>query len=305
MFNGIKMEQNILNTLKFKFLERKSLDALPNSIWKRTSALNTWGTNAIEGSTITWSDAERILLEGKTPGGKPVRDVSETIQHEVVFRGLLERSKYPITLETVLELHGQVFRLIVTDAGHWRRINVRIQGAKFTPPRMEKVISEMEKLLAEYQQRDIEGKDAFQLAAWMHFEFERIHPFSDGNGRIGRLLLNLHFLKRNWPPVHVLPAHRDDYLDGLNSAAKGDFSPLENLLKTLMASSLLDMLDAVGTAQDELISLKEAAKIAPYSENYLALRCKQGELPALKSGREWRTTERALELYQEHTGRKD
>ena len=298
------MELIILNELISKLLERKSLDSLPDSIWKRTSALNTWGTNAIEGSTITRSDAEKILLEGKTPGGKPVKDVSETIQHEVAFRGLLERSKCPITLETVLELHGQVFRLIVPDAGHWRRINVRIQGAKFSPPRMEKVITEMENWLAEYQQRDIQGEDVFTLAAWMHYEFERIHPFSDGNGRIGRLLLNLHFLKRNWPPVHVLPAHRDDYLDALNSVAKNDFIPLENLLKTLMASSLLDLLDAVGTAQDELISLKKAAKLSPYSENYLALRCKQGELPALKSGREWRTSERALGQYREHTGRK-
>ena len=298
------MELIILNELISKLLERKSLDSLPDSIWKRTSALNTWGTNAIEGSTITRKDAEKILLEGKTPGGKSVRDVSETIQHEVAFRGLLERSKCPITLETVLELHGQVFRLIVPDAGHWRRINVRIQGAKFSPPRMEKVITEMENWLAEYQQRDIQGEDVFTLAAWMHYEFERIHPFSDGNGRIGRLLLNLHFLKRNWPPVHVLPAHRDDYLDALNSVAKNDFIPLENLLKTLMASSLLDLLDAVGTAQDELISLKKAAKLSPYSENYLALRCKQGELPALKSGREWRTSERALGQYREHTGRK-
>ena len=298
------MEQIILNKLKSKLLERKSLDSLPNSIWKRTSALNTWGTNAIEGSTITWKDAEKILLEGKTPGGKPVRDVSETIQHEVVFRGLLERSKCPITLETALELHGQVFRLILLDAGHWRRINVRIQGAKFSPPRMEKIIGEMENWLVEYQQRDIKGEDAFSLAAWMHYEFERIHPFSDGNGRIGRLLLNLHFLKRNWPPVHALPAHRDDYLDALNSAAKDDFIPLENLLKILMASSLLDMLDAVGTAQDELISLKKVANLSPYSENYLALRCKQGELPALKSGREWRTSKRALELYIEHIARK-
>jgi len=62
---------------------------------------------------------------------------------------------------------------------------------------MEKIIGEMDAWLAEYQKRDIEGEDAISLAVWMHFEFERIHPFSDGNGRIGRLLLNLHFLKRS------------------------------------------------------------------------------------------------------------
>ena len=123
-------------------------------------------------------------------------------------------------------------------------------------------------------------------------------------GRIGRLLMNLHFLKRNWPPIHILPAHRDTYLDSLNSAAKGDLEPLEDIFKTLMASSLLDLLDQVGTHKDELMSLKEVAEYSPYSEKYLSLRCKQGELPALKSGREWRTSKWALALYQEHGGRK-
>jgi hypothetical protein len=71
-----------------------------------------------------------------------------------------------------------------------------------------------------------------------------------------------------------------------------------------MGASLLDLLDQVGTANDELISLKNASKISPYSEKYLALRCKQGELPSLRSGREWRTSKFAIELYIEYVGRK-
>jgi len=298
------MEQIILDALRSKLLERVRLGTLPESTWKRISVLNTWGTNAIEGSTITRRDAERILLEGKTPGGRPIRDVTETLQHEQIFRNLPGRAEAPITLVTVLELHVGVFRMILPEAGHWRRVNVRIRGARFTPPRMEKVLGEMESWLDAYTERDMNGEDVFTLGAWMHFEFERIHPFSDGNGRAGRLLLNLHFLKRNWPPVHILPANRDDYLDSLNRAADGNFVPLENLLRSLMASSLMDLLDQVGTAEDELISLKDAARLSPYSENYLALRCKQGELPSIKSGREWRTSSRALALYKQYTGRK-
>ena len=298
------MKQIILEQMRSKLLDRISLDSLPESTWKRISALNTWGTNAIEGSTISWQDAERILLKGKTPGGKPVRDVTETIQHEQAFRTILKRVTSPMTLGTVLELHEEVFRLILPDAGHWRRTNVRIAGAGFTPPRMEKVLMEMESWLQTYEERDINGEDVFSLGAWMHYEFERIHPFSDGNGRIGRLLMNLHFLKRNWPPIHVLPAHRDDYLDSLNMAAEGDFEPLEDLMKILMASSLLDLLDQVGTKDDELLSIKEAINSSPYGEKYISLRCKQGEIPSLKSGREWRTSKRALALYQEHGGRK-
>ncbi|UCF08643.1 MAG: Fic family protein [Thermoplasmata archaeon] len=298
------MNQNILEVLRSKLLGRTSFDTLPESIWKRSAALNTWGTNAIEGSTISRAEAERILLEERSVAGKPIRDVMETIQHEQAFRGLLERRKRKITLETTLELHEEVFRGILFEAGHWRRVNVRIRGARFTPPRMEKIQREMTAWISEYGQRDMEGEDIFELGAWMHFTFERIHPFGDGNGRIGRLLLNLHFLRRNWPPVHVLPQHRNDYLNALNTAHEGDYFPLNNLLKTLMGASLLDLLDQVGTKKDRLLSLKEAAITFPYSEKYLALRCKQGELPALREGREWRTSGRALELYVDIIGRK-
>lgn len=298
------MNKNILEILRSKLLERTSFDTLPDSIWKRSAALNTWGTNAIEGNTITRAEAEKILLEDRSVAGKSVRDVMETIQHEHAFRGLLNRRKREITLETVLELHEEVFRGILYDAGQWRRINVRVRGAGFTPPRMEKVQREMKMWISKYQQHDIEGMDAFKLAAWMHFTFEWVHPFGDGNGRVGRLLLSLHFLKRNWPPIHVLPPNRKEYLDALNMAAHDDYFPFVNLLKTLMSASLLDLLDQVGTKKDRLMNLKKATRASPYSEKYLALRCKQGELPALKSGREWRTSERALGLYLDNVGRK-
>ncbi|UCE39128.1 MAG: Fic family protein [Thermoplasmata archaeon] len=298
------MNQNILDTLRSKLLERISFDTLPESALKRSAALNTWGTNAIEGSTITRAEAERILLEERSVAGKPIRDVMETIQHERAFRSLLNRRKREITLETVLELHEEVFRGILYDAGQWRRVNVRIKGAKFAPPRMEKVVKEMNDWMNEYRKRDIEGEDTFELASWMHYKFEWIHPFGDGNGRVGRLLLNLHFLRRNWPFVHVLPPNQKEYLKALNAASGGDFSLFVNLTKTLMGASLVDLLDQVGTKKDKLITLKKAVKISPYSEKYLALRCKQGELPALKSGREWRTSERALGLYSDLVGRK-
>ncbi len=283
-------------------LERASIKDLPEPVWKRSGALNTWGTNAIEGSTIGWKDAEKLLLEDITPAGKPVKDVRETLQHQEAFRALPGYRK--INMENILEMHETVFRGSLEDAGQWRRVNARITGAKFTPPRMEKVREEISRWLDEYHQRDLGGEDVFTLAAWMHYEFERIHPFTDGNGRIGRLLLNLHFIDRNWPPVHVLPQHRKEYIDSLNEYAVGDTKNLEGFLKIRMGASLLDLLDQLGTAEDEMISLKEAAAETPYDEKYLALRCKQGEIPALKEGREWRVSKRVLKLYMETVGRK-
>lgn len=294
----------LLEKLRSILLERVSLESVPEPVWKRTAALNTWGTNAVEGSTITWEDAQRLLLEGKSVSGRPVRDVIETIQHERTFRSLSELRGSPIDLKLILRLHESVFRGAIPDAGQWRRVNVSVRGAAFTPPRMEKVLAELEAYEKEYRKRDIAGGDVFELGAWMHFEFERVHPFTDGNGRVGRLLLNLHFLNRNWPPVHVLPPHRNSYLDGLNEAAGGNFSPLEHLLKLLMGASLVDLLNQLGTSEDELMNLKKISKSVPYGPKYLALRCQQGAIPAVKAGKEWQTSRRAIELYSKYVARK-
>lgn len=296
------MNKAILETLRTFLLERTDLHSLPDDVWKRRAALNTWGTNAIEGSTIQWKDAAKILLQETSVPDKPMRDVLETVQHEMVFRSLKDLPKKQLKLVDIPDMHEGVFKGVLVPSGQWRRTNVRITGAMFRPPRMEKVIPEMEDWLAGYYKRTLEGEDVFETAAWMHFEFERIHPFQDGNGRIGRLLLNMHFLQRNWPPIHVLPQDRDDYLDALNKAADGDLQPLIHLLQKLMASSLVDLLDQLGTADDELRPLKDIAVDSKHSSTYLGLRCKQGSLPGVLTKHKWYTSRRALGLYEKHVG---
>ncbi len=300
------MDKYTLNELRSVLLERTSLRSLPESTWKRISTLNTWGTNAIEGSTVTREEAERIILDGTSVKDRSMAEVLETVQHERVFRSLPGMTGRELSLHTILEMHRNVFFSILRDAGHWRRVNVRIRGASFTPPRMEKVVGRMDEWLKEFGQMDVEGEDTFILGAHMHYGFERIHPFSDGNGRIGRLLLNLFFITRNWPPVHVLPEHRDEYLYSLNLAdSEEGLSAMVFLLQKLMASSLLQILDDVGTAEDELFTLKRAAENVPYSQKYLALRCKQGKLAAVRhGGKKWLTSRRALRLYGERIGRR-
>jgi Fic family protein len=297
------MRQSILDALRTELLTRSPLASLPDSLWKRMGALNTWGTTAIEGNTLSWRDVERLLLQDLSVAGRPLRDVLETLQHQDAFRGLLRRLAAPITLVTVLELHEAVFRGVKPDAGQWRRVNVRIVGAKHLPPRMEQVIPLMSDWEREYQARHTAGEAVFPLAAWMHVGFEAIHPFSDGNGRTGRLLLNLHFLKHSWPPVHILPPDRERYMAAVASGEEGDLGPMSALLRVAMARTLVDLLDQVGTERDELQSLKSLARVGPYTAKYLALRASQEELPALKVSGDWRTSRRALDLYQDYVGR--
>ncbi|MFH1579699.1 MAG: Fic family protein [Thermoplasmatota archaeon] len=292
------MRESILNSLRDILITRSPLEDLPESVWKRTSALNTWGTNAIEGNTLTWHEVKQLLLEERSVGGRPVKDILETLQHERVFRDLIRRRSHPIDLGTILELHESVFKGVKTDTGRWRRVNVRISGSKHAPPRMERVIDETEKMLHEYEKRDIEGEDTIALGAWLHHRFESIHPFSDGNGRVGRLLLNLHLMKHSWPPVHILPPDRARYLSSMETGHSGDLSDLTVFIEELMARALLDLLDQIGTALDELRPLKEFEEQGPYSAQYLRLRAGQGELPAVKRSGDWHSSERALQLYR-------
>ena len=297
------MRKTILDVLHQALITRTPLDALPDGVWTRTGALNTWGTNAIEGNTLSREDVERLLLERQTVGNRPVSDVVETLQHASAFAGLLARRAEPIRATTARELHEAVFRGVHPDAGQWRRMNVRIAGMKHVPPRMEHVPLLMSEWEESYAKRDLRGEDPLSLGSSMHFEFESVHPFADGNGRVGRLLLNLHFLKHNWPPVHILPTDRDSYLAALVAGHAGDLAEMEGFLRAAMARSLLDLLDQVGTKEDALTPLRSLARKSPHSAKYLGLRSSQGELPAVKVAGDWQSSERALLAYLSLVGR--
>jgi Fic family protein len=278
---------------------------LPEAVWKRAGALNTWGTNAIEGNTLTHEQVDALLLRDEVAARLPRADVMETIQHEQAFRSLLERRGKPVTLVTALELHELVFRgMVAKRPGQWRTSNVFIAGTTYRPPRREQVIAAMDAWEAELRKI----QDPFVSAAWMHHRFEQIHPFEDGNGRAGRLLLNLHFMNHGWPPVHIMPSDRAAYLDALEAGNRGDLAPLEALLRTCMARGILDLLDQVGDGSDELVPLSRHARRTPHKTDYLALRCRQGVIPALRAdetsgpippnrGRpRWLTSEAALRI---------
>ncbi|MEK6975741.1 MAG: Fic family protein [Candidatus Thermoplasmatota archaeon] len=290
------------------------LEGLPDSVWKRTAALNTWGTNAIEGNTLTHDDVERLLVEDATVPGRPVPDVLETLGHEEAFRSLLVRRKNPIDLVSILELHETVFRAAPRKRpGQWRVSNVYIAGTSFRPPRRDEVVPLVEAWCIEVAKRLRAKSSPLGNAAWMHHRFEQIHPFEDGNGRAGRLLMNLFLVKAGWPPLHILPPDRAGYIRALEEANGGDLVPLEHLLRTCMARGILDLLDQIGAPHDELRDIKEFAGKAwvPHKADYLALRCRQGVIPGIRSGEtsgpvkpkagrpRWLTSEVALRLVLE------
>ncbi len=264
--------------------------------------MNTYGSNAIEGNSLTQDEVDRVVIyrEGVK---KATNDLLETVQHASAFVRLVDRRTRAIDIVTVRNLHEEVFKGVRQDYGQWRRTNNVVQ-ASFTPAPAEGLGETMAALIKEYDRRDLAGEDVFTLGAWFHHKFECIHPFMDGNGRIGRLLLNLHFLKHDWPPVNVMPADKERYMDALFQADAGDLQPLAEYLRVIMGGSLLNFLSYVGTEQDELRPLVRYEGETSYSAKYLSLRAKQGDLPAIRRGNEWITSRRALDLYVTEIGRK-
>jgi len=297
------MRQNILDGLRSALLSRGSFDSFPGPVWRAVSSLNTYGTNAIEGNPLTQDEVDRAIIF-REPVKRPTKELLETMQHASAFIRLVDRRKQPIDIVTVRNLHEEVFKGVLPDYGQWRRSNVQVRPASFTPERCECLGERMAAFLKEYGRRDSTGADVFTLGAWFHHEFESIHPFSDGNGRIGRLLLNLHFLKHDWPPVNVMPLDKERYMDALGQGDKGDLQPLTDYLKVAMGGSLLYFLSRAGTELDELRPLARFQGESVHSPKFLSLRAKEGEIPVIRKGTEWLTSKRALGLYVLETGKK-
>ena len=137
-----------------------------------------------------------------------------------------------------------------------------------------------------------------KTAAFMHHKLVEIHPFTDGNGRVARLLTNLFLVKEGYPPIVLRKEERGKYYRFLRLADGGNLEPFANFIAKSVDESLTLYLAIFGGA-DELVPLVYLAKLkeCPYAQEYLALRARQGLLSAVKIGRKWFSTRRALEGY--------
>ena len=305
MYNNLKMDKHILNRLRERLLDRGSLRNMPEKVLQESFILNTWGTNAIEGNTLTLDEVTKVIESGMTVPNRPIKDLMETIQHRTALAEVVSGRICEVNMKSALDLHNMILHGILLDAGHWRMVNVRIPESKYSPPRVEKLIARLQEWEQHYVEMEMKREDVFSQAAEMHFGFESIHPFSDGNGRVGRLLLNIHFLNHNWPLIHILPHDRDSYMDALEAPHHNGLGKLTWFLETNMARSLIFVLDMIGSAEDKLLTLEEAKKASgtDYSTKYLALRIKQGELPGIRLNNRWKTSPAAISLYGEIKGR--
>ena len=174
----------------------------------------TYNSNAIEGNTLTLRETALILNQGITIGEKPLKDHLEVIGHKDAYFYVedLVKQKIPLSEKIIKEIHSMVLMDKPQDKGLYRSVPVRIMGAVHTPPEPWAVPIQMEQLMAEYESWN-DDLHLIERAALFHLKFEGIHPFIDGNGRTGRLLLNLELMKEGYPAINVKFADRRKYYE--------------------------------------------------------------------------------------------
>ena len=199
----------------------------------------TYNSNAIEGNTLTLRETD-LVLRGLTIDRKPLKDHMEAVGHKEAFEFVSELVKQnkPLSERIIKQIHFLVLVGNKDDRGVYRKVPVRIMGAKHEPVQPYMIEPKMEELLKKF----MEGKEhIITKLARFHIEFEGIHPFIDGNGRTGRLLVNLELMKAGYPPIDIKFTDRMEYYKAFDEYHENhNLSAMEYLFASYV-NSRLDM----------------------------------------------------------------
>jgi len=207
---------------------------------------HTYNSNAIEGNTLTLKETA-LVLQGVTIGQKPLKDHLEAIGYKEAFQYMEELAKQdkPITAYGIKSIHNLVLADRPEDRGVFRRVNVRIAGASTNPVQPYLIEPKIEELLKNYQ-KWTETMHIVECVANFHLQFESIHPFIDGNGRTGRLLMNLQLIQAGLPAINIKFTDRRKYYDAFDEYEKnGSAEAMTILIGEAVVSRLREMLDAI------------------------------------------------------------
>ena len=207
----------------------------------------TYNSNAIEGNTLTLQETA-LALEGMTVDKKPLKDHLEAVGHRDAFLYVQEIAKNEVELSeyVIKNIHSLVLMHRPEDKGIYRRIPVRIIGAYTDPVEPHLIQERMEALLIRNEER--KGKmSQIERIARFHLEFEGVHPFIDGNGRTGRLILNLELIRNGFPPINVKFTDRKRYYDAFDAYYRdGDAGKMIDLIAEYVNERLDEYLNVLG-----------------------------------------------------------
>jgi hypothetical protein len=299
---------------------RENMGGLPSpveadDIWTAIWYQEAHHSTALEGNTLVISQVEALLAEGRAVGDKELKEYMEVTGYadaaKWVYGQALEPGSWapnvPLTITEVRYIHelalGPVWRvaphsnaLPEESPGSFRRHDIHPFPGGMTPPPWVEVPAVMSDWIT-YLETISDAQNPIESLAFAHAAFERTHPFLDGNGRTGRLLLNLLLIRFGYPPAVIFTSERSRYLRALRSADDGDVGPLGELVARAVTDNLYRFIVPAVAGPHRLVPI---ASLTSKTQSAATLRAaiERGRLKGQKgSNGQWRSTKAWVDDY--------
>ncbi|SER79856.1 Fic family protein [Actinokineospora terrae] len=301
---------------------RDRLGGLPapaeaDDIWSDIWHHEAHNSTAIEGNTLVLQEVERLLDEGRAVGSKPLRDYMEVQGYGDAAKWVYGEAIHPgdlaggdlITLQEVRHIHHLCMTPVWTVAphphatdregpGNFREHEIATFPGGMKPPTWPDIDALMRTWVTKVDDLRTPPTPLPEALAEAHNEFERIHPFLDGNGRTGRLVLNLLLGRLGYPPAIIFKRDRERYLLAMRKADQGEFGPLGELIARSVTANLYKFVMPAVAGPVKLVPL--AALATPdLSENALRVAASRNRLQAVKGDDgHWRSSKKWVAEYR-------
>lgn len=239
------------NLAELKALYNNKKSSIPQatleSYLKAFSIEYTHNSTAIEGNTLTLIQTKTVIEDGISIGGKMLREIYEVLNHEKAFkyvRKCIEENK-ELDENIIKDIHAITMENIMTG-GIYRNVDVYISGAQHTPPSPNEMYRQIKMF---YNDLSSNTLNPIELAAWTHAEFVKIHPFTDGNGRTSRLIMNYQLMKNGYLPISIDKKDRLSYYEALEEyAVNNNLTPFADMIASLEEQQLQRCIDMTGNS---------------------------------------------------------
>ena len=291
-------------------------------VWSDIGYLEAHHSTALEGNTLVLRQVEKLLGEGMVVGGQPYKNYLEVQGYGAAAMWVYNQALQPtgdadspwVIIQEVRNIHHAIMSPVWSFAPHpeatkdeapgsFRKHDIMPFDAGMTPPSWPLVPSELSMWVRDANQLAIttgasDIASSIERLAGLHNRFERIHPFLDGNGRTGRLVLNLLLVRSGLPPIVIRKEKRESYLRAMRLADRGEMGPLGQVIARAMEDSLYRFIvpNLAGPAREVPLS----ALVTPtLSLTALRLAAARGRLEAHQdtSGM-WRSSKQAVAEYE-------
>lgn len=282
-----KKFQKIVN-IKKKFESlKKGKEALLAVLEDVELAESVYNSNAIENSTLTLPDTEKILLDLEVSKDYSLREVFEAKNLARVYEYIkTKKDSIVLNQDTILFIHGLLIGGIDDSiAGRFRKEHEYVRVGKHVAPAPEHIVRMIEVLLNEYKTNH--NTNIFTKVAHFHLQFETIHPFCDGNGRIGRVLINLQLQEFGYPNIIIRDKEKHLYYKTfLHFRDKKSTKQMEQILYLALSEGLYKRIAYL--EGQEIISLAEYAKRHSLSLASLINSGRRQTIPAFREKGVWK-----------------